>query len=107
MSLGVFPEGTEEESDLTKLQNYALEIERKFETGRAADIDPVIANKILQTAKRIREGRQYPLIISRLIEIENRCYAAIINYKDAPNRAHFFGELRNIAEIISAVISGA
>jgi hypothetical protein len=107
MTLGLVPEEPEKGNELTQLKNFAIEIERKFQSGRAVDIDPAIANSILQTAKRIRESKEFPFITTRLIEIENRCYAASVNYKDAANRSFFFAELRSIAQTINAAVGGS
>jgi hypothetical protein len=46
MTLGLVPEEPEKGNELTQLKNFAIEIERKFQSGRAVDIDPAIAHDL-------------------------------------------------------------
>lgn len=82
------------------LSMLATEIEHKFEMGRALDIDPDLLNEIIRMCLQGRKetrGRQNQAL---LLETENQCYAAHVDYKTSQTRSSYFMRLREIARLI-------
>lgn len=85
---------------LRRLREHASYIEVKFQAGRSHDISVELVKQIIQETTRLRKNPRSEFAKESLTEIENNCYASILDYQDIHARENYFSRLRQISKAI-------
>ncbi|MEW5827810.1 MAG: hypothetical protein AB1846_02895 [Chloroflexota bacterium] len=89
MNLGFFPSGDTEKDLIQKLEQFAHEIEHKFQEDMGYDIEPTFLKRILRTLKKLSKVTKSHATKGKISKIEIRITAAIRYYLDNKYEEYF------------------
>jgi hypothetical protein len=97
------PESSSEDSAkaiIALLKGNGHYIEQKFAGSRADDVTASYLRKIISNINALIDVTKDRKLKTKLRDIQNHCYAAIMNSKEPQNRVHYFQELRVITNAL-------